>query len=127
MKRNRKGAHPPGLEPPEEPGEMAGPSAPRTALDIPGLGPIRVRALQKAGLSSLVDLHGATLEQLAAVPGMSEIKARQVHTYLTQFTVGDLAAADERRTSVRSSSRREARAYAGALITDERIARARQA
>ncbi len=58
------------------------PTLPRTPHDIPGLGPIRVRALQKAGLESLAALHAAPLERLAMVPGMSPIKAQQIKTFL---------------------------------------------
>ena len=60
-------------------------SSPRTPADIPGLGPIRVRALQKAGLDSLRALRAAPLETLLAVPGLSEIKARQIQTFLARF------------------------------------------
>jgi Helix-hairpin-helix domain len=55
--------------------------------DIPGLGPIRIRALEKAGLSSLYALRAATLEQLLAVPGMSDIKARYIQTFLANATL----------------------------------------
>lgn len=62
-------------------------TGPRTVRDIPGLGPIRVRALEKAGLSSLSLLRDATLEQLLAVPGMSEIKARHIQTFLANAPI----------------------------------------
>jgi len=67
--------------------------APKTVNDIPGLGPIRARALVKAGLGDVAVLRLATLEQVAAVPGMSEIKARHVQDYLAQFSQEILAAA----------------------------------
>ncbi len=67
--------------------------APHTVNDIPGLGPIRARALVKAGLGDVTVLRLASLEQLAAVPGMSEIKARHIQDYLAQFTPETLAAA----------------------------------
>jgi hypothetical protein len=60
-------------------------AAPHTPGDIPGLGPIRVRALHKAGLETLEALRAASLETLLAVPGMSEIKARHIQTYLARF------------------------------------------
>lgn len=60
---------------------------PQSPADIPGLGPIRVRALQKAGFNTLSSLKTASLETLLAVPGMSEIKARHIQEYLAQFPV----------------------------------------
>jgi hypothetical protein len=48
---------------------------------IPGLGPIRARSLKKAGYESIAQLKKATAEQLAAVPGITEIKASQLVEY----------------------------------------------
>jgi hypothetical protein len=59
-------------------------AAPRTPADIPGLGPIRVRALQKAGFDSLDALRAARLEDLLTVPGLSEIKARHIQDFLAR-------------------------------------------
>lgn len=70
------------------PGEAQAPfAAPQTLSDIPGLGPIRVRALQKAGLGSLDAVRAASLEVLLAVPGMSDIKAHHIQDYLRRFPV----------------------------------------
>ena len=66
-------------------------AAPRSLADIPGLGPIRVRALQKAGWTNLNALRSAQLESLLAVPGLTEIKARQIQQYLQPFTPEALA------------------------------------
>jgi hypothetical protein len=44
-----------------------------------------VRALEKAGYSTLASLRDASLEALSAVPGMSEIKARSIRDFLAQF------------------------------------------
>ena len=63
---------------------------PRTLSDIPGLGPIRIRALQKAGWSSLTALRQADLEALLAVPGLSEIKARHIQQFLEPFNLDEL-------------------------------------
>ncbi|HLI48253.1 MAG TPA: helix-hairpin-helix domain-containing protein [Chthonomonas sp.] len=52
---------------------------------IPGLGPIRVRALQKAGFDSLAALQYCSEESLAAIPGIGPIKARQIKNYVEQF------------------------------------------
>jgi len=60
-------------------------AAPRRLADIPGLGPIRLRALQKAGLDNLAALRSASLETLLAVPGLTEIKARHIQTFLAPF------------------------------------------
>ena len=49
---------------------------------IPGLGPIRARSLKKAGFENISQLRSATLEQLSAVPGITEIKANQLQEYL---------------------------------------------
>ena len=53
--------------------------------ELPSLGPIRLRALKKAGFSSLAALKAAEISVLAAVSGMTEIKARQIHDYLAPF------------------------------------------
>jgi len=52
---------------------------------IPGLGPIRVRALQKAGFDSLAALQNSPEERLAAIPGIGPIKARQIKNYVVQL------------------------------------------
>lgn len=84
---NRK----PPAESPSAESQGAASVPPLSLSDIPGLGPIRVRALQKAGLSSLRSVKAATLEQLLAVPGMSEIKARHIQQFLAPFeTLPDL-------------------------------------
>src|SRR2546421_4076094 len=49
---------------------------------IPGMGPIRTRALRKAGWETMERLRQATLADLIAVPGITEIKARQILDYL---------------------------------------------
>jgi hypothetical protein len=69
---------------------------PKTASEIPGLGPIRVRALVKAGFGDLKALRTATIEELTAVPGMSEIKARHIQSFLSQFTTEDLETVNSR-------------------------------
>ncbi len=62
-----------------------------------------MRALIKAGLSDLLTLRAATLEQLIAVPGMSEVKARHIQNYLGRFSEEDLRRAaakqEEHRTN----------------------------
>jgi NAD-dependent DNA ligase len=68
-------------------------AAPGSPAEIPGLGPIRVRALLKAGFGDVKALREATIEQLTAVPGMSEIKARHIQSYLAQFTAEALSTA----------------------------------
>jgi hypothetical protein len=49
---------------------------------VPFLGPIRARALRKAGLDTVGALRAASMEQLTAVRGITEIKARQVLDFL---------------------------------------------
>ena len=63
----------------------SGSPPPRRLADIPGLGPIRLRALQKAGLDNLSALRAASLATLLAVPGLTEIKARHIQTFLAPF------------------------------------------
>jgi hypothetical protein len=58
---------------------------PQTPADIPGLGPIRVRALHKAGLDTLEALRAASFDTLLAVPGMSAIKAAHIQEFLARF------------------------------------------
>ncbi|HZO90916.1 MAG TPA: helix-hairpin-helix domain-containing protein [Chthonomonadaceae bacterium] len=85
-KTNTPNAAPSGSPARQPAKQAAGPvRSPKTPADIPGLGPIRVRALHKAGLGSLKALRAARLEDLLAVPGLSEIKARHILDYLARF------------------------------------------
>lgn len=86
-------------------------SAIHALSDIPGLGPIRVRALEKAGLGNLSVLRAASREQLMAVPGMSTIKAEQIQAFLAnasftgpEETVDKLAAPSRPARSPRNAS-----------------------
>lgn len=63
---------------------------PSALADIPGLGPIRIRALQKAGFGSLPALRSAPLEALLAVPGLTEVKAKHIQQYLQPFSPQEL-------------------------------------
>ncbi|CCW36701.1 NAD-dependent DNA ligase [Chthonomonas calidirosea] len=67
------------------PTEQTATSPPFDLHRIPGLGPIRVRALQKAGFDSLAALQHSSEESLAAIPGIGPIKARQIKNYVEQF------------------------------------------
>jgi len=49
---------------------------------IPGMGIVRIRCLRKAGLDTVESLGSATVEQIAAVPGIGEVKARQIREFL---------------------------------------------
>lgn len=46
--------------------------------EIPGVGVLRARCLRKAGWANVGALRTATAEQLAGVPGITELKARQI-------------------------------------------------
>lgn len=70
---------------PEKNGAAVVLQPPRTIDDIPGLGPIRLRALRKAGLGSLVALQKASIEQLQSIRGLTEVKAKYILDYLAQF------------------------------------------
>ena len=58
---------------------------PQMMAELPSLGPIRIRALKKAGFGSLSALKTADVAALAAISGMTEIKAKQIHDYLSPF------------------------------------------
>ena len=60
-------------------------SPPRSLQDIPGLGPIRIRSLVKAGYTNLALLQSAEATAISTVPGMSEAKAEDLVQYLAQF------------------------------------------
>ena len=60
-------------------------ATPRTLADIPRLGPIRIRALTKAGYDTPSKIKAASVTDLAQINGMSEIKAQQTLDYLAQF------------------------------------------
>ncbi len=59
---------------------------PRTLADIPKLGPVRVRALVKAGLTTPSEVKAMPISELAKINGMSEIKAQQTLEFLAQFS-----------------------------------------
>ncbi|HZP80727.1 MAG TPA: helix-hairpin-helix domain-containing protein [Chthonomonadaceae bacterium] len=108
---------------PQRPSEAApaeeGPQTltpPRTPADIPGLGPIRVRALQKAGYDSLQSLRDARLEDLLAVPGMSEIKARHIQAFLAQFPARP--AAESRKTAPEKQAKSDTALHAFPTLTE---------
>jgi hypothetical protein len=50
--------------------------------EIPGLGPIRARALMKAGYRTISLLRAASTAEIGAVPGMTDVKASQLCAYL---------------------------------------------
>ncbi len=68
---------------------------PATPADIPGLGPIRLRALVKAGYDSVLTIKSADVETLSAVRGITEIKAKYIANYFSQFSVEQLKTAIE--------------------------------
>ena len=49
---------------------------------IPGMGIVRIRCLRKAGWDTVESLGSATVEQIAAVPGIGEAKAREIREFL---------------------------------------------
>lgn len=74
-------------ENPAPPAPLPTPEPPRSVADIPGLGPIRIRALQKAGWTSLKELRDSSVEALCmSVPGMTPIKAQYILDYLRPFS-----------------------------------------
>lgn len=68
---------------------------PSSPSAIPGMGPIRYRALCKAGLRTFRDISQSSVETLAAIPGITEIKATSFLSYLAQFSADQIAAASE--------------------------------
>lgn len=54
------------------------------------MGPIRIRALHKAGLTSILDIKAASLDALRSVRGITEIKAAYIHEFLAGFTFAQL-------------------------------------
>ena len=62
-----------------------GVTPPKSLQDIPGLGPIRIRSLIKAGFSNLALLRAADSDALSNVPGMTPVKALAVVNFLSQF------------------------------------------
>ena len=53
-----------------------------TVDQIPGIGIIRARALKKAGWATVADLRAASLDDLLAVRGITEVKAAQILDYI---------------------------------------------
>src|SRR5436305_10709684 len=68
---------------------------------IPGLGVIRIRSLQKAGWATMDDVRRATVEDLAAVPGISAEKAAAILEFVSARKTP--AARPAARTRVRRS------------------------
>lgn len=54
---------------------------------IPGIGVIRARSLKKAGWDTVASLRTATLDDLRAVPGITEVKAAQILDYIQSLPV----------------------------------------
>ncbi len=54
--------------------------------DLPGLGIVRIRSLRKAGYETIESLREASEEQLATVPGITPIKAKQILQQLNGTT-----------------------------------------
>ncbi len=52
---------------------------------VPGVGIVRARSLRKAGFPDLDALRNATVEQIAAIPGISAQKAQQLVDYAKNF------------------------------------------
>ena len=51
------------------------------------MGPSRIRGLIKAGFDTLQSLKEASIEQLTEVPGLTEVKAKQIKDYLEQMAI----------------------------------------
>jgi NAD-dependent DNA ligase len=62
---------------------------------VKGIGPATAERLTAAGLATVEDLAVATPEQLEAVPGFGEFKAKQVITHARQLVAESAAVADE--------------------------------
>ncbi len=62
-------------------------TVPTSPAEIPGLGPIRVRALIKSGFLTVESLKSASVEDLTAVPGLTVIKARYINDYLAPLSL----------------------------------------
>ncbi len=69
------------------------PVVPVTVADIPGLGPIRVRAFQKAGINSALQMWELSIESLELIPGITPNKARYIHDYVHAFEQTDIVEA----------------------------------
>ena len=67
-----------------------GTTVPQEISSIPGLGPIRIRGLIKAGFDTLQSLKEVSIERLSEVPGLSEVKAKQIKDYLEQTEVTEV-------------------------------------
>ncbi len=52
--------------------------------EIPGIGPIRCRSIKKAGHKTAGDLRRLSVDQLAAIRGLTAIKAKQLFIYLSR-------------------------------------------
>jgi ribosomal protein L12E/L44/L45/RPP1/RPP2 len=54
-------------------------------IDIPGIGPATVETLREHRINSLVRLAGTSVGKIAAIPGFSEARAKQVITAATDL------------------------------------------
>jgi hypothetical protein len=68
-------------------------TVPTRLAEIPGLGPIRIRALNKFGLDTVESLKSASIETLMEVPGITEYKAHYIRDYLARFSLDTIRAA----------------------------------
>ncbi|MCC6730955.1 MAG: hypothetical protein IT208_16635 [Chthonomonadales bacterium] len=72
------------------PSRPSPPTAPDAALEaMPGIGLIRVRALRKAGYASVASLLAATADEIATVPGITLVKARQIAEYVAALPAAE--------------------------------------
>jgi hypothetical protein len=66
---------------------------------IPGIGIIRARALKKAGWPTVASLRSAKVDDLTAVPGITEVKAAQILEYIHGLEEAPAAAAPSKTKS----------------------------
>ncbi len=83
------------------------PEQPTLLSELPGLGPIRLRALQKAGFNTLFKLQAATPSELDKVPGITPVKAEYIRSMLAPFHFTDV---EENSPSFSTSEKPEAAA-----------------
>jgi hypothetical protein len=87
-----------------EPKPAAVAKVPLTLSEIPGMGPIRVRALNKAGINSVCSLKNASLEQLTSIPGITPIKASEFVAFLAPYSVSQIERAEEAATAATAAA-----------------------
>lgn len=79
---------------------------PTSLIPVKGIGPATAEKLATAGLANVEDLAATTSEQLGAVPGFGEFRAKQVIAHARQLASEGVSDLVERSDAIPSSGKK---------------------